>query len=136
MKNLIFAAMMLFLCVNNSSAQSVIRNGNTFTVVNNKKSHKADTIVTQYILAGTDEQYPIIVNKNSGRCYVWRTSRKTGKKYKMYLTGNREDIARTICKELGIKYTESKKSKQQYESKTKKISILGFLKWNSSKDVG
>ena len=97
--------MMLCLCVNNSSAQSVVKSGNTFKSV--KSTTKGDTLVTKFFFEDNKGgKYPIIVMKKSGRCYVWKKSRKTGKLYKMYM---KPEVSKAVCKELGIAYTEKKK---------------------------
>ena len=111
MKKIIFSIiMMLALGVNNSStyAQSVVRNGNTFKVESSGRSSssKADTLLTSFKFEDSKGTlYPIIVNKQSGRCWVWRKSGKTGKMYKSYLP---EDVAKQVCKELGVTYVPKK----------------------------
>ena len=106
MKKLLFAAlMMLTLCVNNSSAQNVVKNGNTFKSV--KSTTKGDTLLTKFFFEDSKgNKYPIIVMKKSGRCYVWKKSGKTGKLYKQYM---KPEVSKAVCKELGIAYTEKKK---------------------------
>lgn len=106
MKKVLFVAIMLLtLCVNNSSAQSVVKSGNTFKSV--KNTTKGDTLVTKFFFEDSKgEKYPIIIVKKSGRCYVWKKSGKTGKLYKMYM---KPEVSKTVCKELGIAYIEKKK---------------------------
>lgn len=61
-----------------------------------------DTLVTKEVY--TDKQgtkYPIIINKASGRCYVWKKSGTSGKLYPMYL---KEKKAREICQKYHIEY--------------------------------
>ena len=101
MKKLFIAVMLLCLCMNNSSAQEVVRNGNTFSQVNKSTSHKADTLITSYVWQDSKGvKSPIIINKSTGRCYVWKTS-KNNKRYKKYMDA---EICQTICRELGIEY--------------------------------
>ena len=92
----------LFYCACNVQAETR-REGNNF--ISTSASAKKDTLVTTYTFQVGAEKYPIIVNKASGRCYVWKKSSKSGKPYKMYI---KADIAKTICKELGIQYVEKK----------------------------
>lgn len=92
----------LFYCACNASAETR-REGNNF--ISTSTSAKKDTLVTTYTFQVGTEKYPIIVNRASGRCYVWKKSSKSGKLYKMYV---KADIAKTICKELGIQYVEKK----------------------------
>ena len=103
MKKLLFAAlMMLTLCVNNSSAQNVVKNGNTFKSV--KSTTKGDTLLTKFFFEDSKgNKYPIIVMKKSGRCYVWKKSGKTGKLYKQYM---KPEVSKAVCKEVGITYKE------------------------------
>jgi predicted DNA binding protein len=108
MKKIILIALAMVLCFN-INAQEVSRNGNTFTVISNRTSNR-DTIVTKYQFSDSKgNTYPIICIKNTGHCYIWRKSSKTGKMYKMYFSGKNESIAKTVAKELGIKYIESTK---------------------------
>ena len=99
MKKLLFAAlMMLTLCVNNSSAQ-VVRDGKVFKS-QGRSTSKADTLVTTYKWEAGGTQYPIIVNKSTGSCYIWKKS-KNNKMYKMYM---KPEVSEQICKELNIEY--------------------------------
>lgn len=108
MKKFIVAAIMLLAvsgyCAN---AQEVKREGNTFSFVSSgRTSTKKDTLLTQYEFADSKgNHYPIIVNKSSGRCYIWKTSSKTGKLYKQYM---KEEISREVCKLVDIAYIEKK----------------------------
>lgn len=101
MKKLIitFAAMLLTM---GAAAQGYTRQGNTFKATTTHKASTAtrDTIVTAFKYQTTDgTSHPIIVNKQSGACYIWRTSKKSGKPYKMYL---KAEIKAAIAKELKL----------------------------------
>ena len=102
MKKLVFAAMMLLtLCMNNSNAQvKVVREGKTFKQVNKGRSHKADTLVTGFTYEYNGIKYPVVINKSTGSCYIWKTSKK-GRLYKQYMI---PEISQQICKELNIEY--------------------------------
>lgn len=105
-KLLIAAAMLLALGVNNSStyAQSFTRNGKTFKQTITKGTAKKDTLLTSYTFEDSKGiSYPIVINRSSGRCYIWKKSSKTGKLYKMYM---KEEISRQVAKELNINYKE------------------------------
>lgn len=109
MKKIILAAIMLLAFgVQNINAQSVVKIGNTFKSVSSSSSRTSkDTLVTKFKWEDSKgNKYPIIVNKNSGACYIWRKSSKTGKMYKSYLGSK---ISQTVCKELGITYVSRKK---------------------------
>ena len=108
MKKIILAvAMLLAFGVQNTNAQSVVRNGNTFKLVSSSSRTSRDTIATKFMWEDSKgNKYPIVVNKGSGACYVWRKSTKTGKMYKSYLGA---EVSQAVCKELGITYVPKKK---------------------------
>lgn len=99
--------MMLCLGVNNSNSQNVERNGKTFKVVSKGKAnkgskHKADTLITSFIFEDSKgNKYPIIVNKNSGSCYVWKKKVKNNELYRNYM---KPEVSQAVCKELKIQY--------------------------------
>lgn len=100
MKKMLFTAlMMLTLCVNNSSAQTVVREGKVFKSQGRSTTAK-DTLVTTYKWEAGGVQYPIIVNKSTGSCYIWKKS-KNNKTYRMYM---KSEVSQAICNELGIEY--------------------------------
>ena len=104
MKTIIISIIMMLACVNNSNiyAQSVTRVGNTFKSSSTRTTHKADTLVTKFAFQDSKGvEYPIIVNKSSGSCFVWKKSNKTGKFYKQYM---KPEISQAVCKELNIEY--------------------------------
>lgn len=110
MKKIILAVVMLLLAfgIQNTNAQSVVKNGNTFKLVSSGSSRAAkDTLVTKFELVDSKgNKYPIIVNKGSGACYIWRKSAKTSKMYKYYLGA---EVSQAVCKELDITYVPKKK---------------------------
>lgn len=84
--------------------QNYVRQGNKFIQVDNSVK---DTLVTELVIVdckGVEHQ--IVINKSTGRCYTWRTSRKTGKGYRAYL---RNDLSESIARELGIEFKPEKK---------------------------
>jgi hypothetical protein len=100
-KFFIAAVMLLALGVNNSSiyAQSVVKEGKTFTVVSSSK--KSESVKTEYIWKDSKGvEYPIYISK-SGACFVLRISKKTGKEYRQYLP---KEVSAQIASELGIEY--------------------------------
>lgn len=114
MKRLIMTvAMIATMAVCVFAQNSGNNNTNTFSVEGNvlksnkaSSTHKADTLVTTYKYEDSKGvKYPIIINKNSGRCYIWKTSSKTGNKYKMYL---KEEEAKFIAERTNIVYVEKK----------------------------
>ena len=85
-------------------AQDIVRKGNNFEQIS--KKHTASTAVkTKYTF--TDSKgttYSIYITKN-GRCFINKISSKTGKEYKYYL---KEEISKSICKEMKITYKSNK----------------------------
>lgn len=76
----------------NTSANTVFRS----------VKHQKDTIKTECFFEDSKNiQYPIIINKSSGRCYIWKKSSKTGKTYKQYMS---ENISREVAEQYKITY--------------------------------
>ena len=90
--------------VANDSTHVVIREGNNFSFAQTQKKGKSET-KTEYTFTINDKAYDVYISGN-GRCYIYRVSQKTGKVYKSYLP---EEVARTICNELGVEYVELNK---------------------------
>lgn len=86
----------------NSDAK-VQRNGNVFSSTKQSKAKVEPMATTFQWEDAKGVQYPIWVNPNSGRCFVIKTSGKTGKEYKQYLDA---DVCKAVCKEVGIAYVE------------------------------
>lgn len=104
MKSLITLIIVLAtLGMNNSSAQNVVREGMTFKSVSSKSTtNTKDTILTSYRFEDSKGTlYPIIINKASGRCYIWKKSGKTGNMYKMYM---KPEVSKQVAKELNISF--------------------------------
>lgn len=85
----------LCMCAISAHAQ-VTRKGDTFCQV--KKTIVRDTLVTKYKYESQGKTYPIVLNKKTGSCYIWKVS-KNGKGYRQYMS---KEIKETICKELKI----------------------------------
>jgi hypothetical protein len=78
---------MLLWMHHESKAQSVTRQGNVFVQDSSKsnKIQKDHPLLTKYYyLASDGTKYPIYMSAN-GKCFIIRTSNKTGKQYKQYL---------------------------------------------------
>lgn len=110
MKKIIFAVLMLLACVN-TNAQSVVKEGNTFKAIHHASRTSRDTLATKFeYMDSKGNKYPIVVNKKSGACYIWKKSNRTGKLYKQYLP---MDIAQSVCKEVGLTYVPKQKKEQK-----------------------
>lgn len=111
MKNII--KVMVFVLISSlsfsveASAQSFHRKGNVFEQVSTRKSSATATKTVYTWKDSKGNNYPIFVTK-SGRCFVNKTSGKTGKEYKYYLD---EEISKQVCKEMGITYVPKKSKK-------------------------
>ena len=110
MKKLVILAV-LTIGVMAAFGQSTINvEGNVIKSVKTQTTHKADTLVTTYQYEDSKgNRFPIIINRNSGRCYVWKKSSKTGNMYKMYCN---EETSRFVAKQVNIVYVESKKKEE------------------------
>ena len=86
MKKLILAAIMLFSLNVGVQAQSVQRQGNNFTQVTNKgeKSGGKET-KTQYTYTDSKGKIHPIYLSASGKAFIKKVSKKTGKEYKQYM---------------------------------------------------
>lgn len=107
-KIILVVAMLLAFGVHNTNAQSVVKSGNTFKSVSSNSSRTSrDTLTTKFMWEDSKgNKFPIIVNKKSGSCYIWKKSSKTGKMYRYYLGA---EVSKAVCKELGITYVPKKK---------------------------
>ena len=97
----VIAAMFAANVCGQNNSSNIVRVGDSFMHRGSEGGNriKADTLITKYKYETRDASYPIIMNKSTGSCYVWRKSKKTGKMYRSYVG---EEISRTICKELGV----------------------------------
>lgn len=107
MRKFIIAAMLL-VCGNvYSQSNGYIKEGNVFKFESSKNgsSRTKDTLVTKYEWEDSKgTKYPIIINRQSGRCYIYKKSSKTGKIYKQYM---KTEISQAICKELKVEFKEN-----------------------------
>lgn len=107
MKKVILAVIMLLSVCSISAQSTVVKKGNVYSYT----SHRAakDTLVTSFQFEDSKgKKYPIIVGRSNGRCWIWKKSSKTGKMYKQYM---KEELAKSVCKELGITYVPKKEKK-------------------------
>lgn len=92
MKKIILCILLALFCITINA--EVKREGNTFKV---EQTTKESDTKTQYTWVDKDGNvYPVFITKR-GACYIFRTSKKTGKEYKQYLP---KDIQETIKQEL------------------------------------
>ena len=87
MKKIIIAAIMLFSLNVGVQAQSVVKSGNTFTQVSNNKGGTSEgkETKTQYTYKDSKGNvYPVYLSA-SGKAFIKKVSKKTGKEYKQYV---------------------------------------------------
>ena len=84
MKKLIICISLMLGMSLGIQAQSVTRNGNSFTQVSNKKSTGKET-KTQYTYTDAKGvKYPVWLS-STGKAFIKKVSKKTGKEYKQYV---------------------------------------------------
>lgn len=104
MKQLVLV--LVFILSSVCGYSQVVRNGNTFSKVNNSTR---DTVVTKYTYKDRDgKTYRIILNRSNGHCYIYRCSKKSGHYYRMYFTGKNDNISKIICHEMNVGYKPTK----------------------------
>ena len=101
MKHLILIISLFMAIAANSE---ITKQGKTYVQTSNVG------VETPYEFKDSKENvYKIFINKSNGRCYVNKTSQKTGKSHKYYLP---EDIAKEIASKCNVPYTYVKKQKK------------------------
>lgn len=85
MKKLVICITMMLAFSLVTNAQSVQRQGNTFTQVNNKKSAASKETKTQFTYKDSKGvEYPVYLS-STGKAFIKKVSKKTGKEYKQYV---------------------------------------------------
>ena len=82
-KSILLSILMLSLCIP-SFAQQFKQEGKVF-VQTSSATATNDTIKTDYVFVAKDGEKLAIILSKSGKAYVWKTSKRTGRKYKMYI---------------------------------------------------
>ena len=101
MKKILIALTLILFTANiySQNSKNFTKEGKVFTTtVAKKASVEKKTDCTWVDSKGI--VYPIFMNAN-GVCYVYKTSKKTGKEYKYYLG---PELSMEVCKELGVEY--------------------------------
>lgn len=84
----VFAFALIFLCtaLQECRAQNIVRKGNTFVQQSNSNKIEKDsaTLTGYYYQTADGTKYPIYMS-SKGKCFILRTSSKTGKQYRQYL---------------------------------------------------
>ena len=101
-KLLLYIIMMLVFGIQNASAQTVQREGNTFVQVSKQKSSVKETKTQFTYQDSKGNVYPVYLS-STGKAFIKRVSKKTGKEYPQYLP----DVGKQINPEA---YKETEKT--------------------------
>jgi hypothetical protein len=84
---LAFIVLMLgFIAISNGlKAQKVIRKGNTFIEQRDSASKRGGAKKTSFIYTDAKGVSDTVYISSRGKAFVWKVSKKTGKKYRKYL---------------------------------------------------
>lgn len=74
-----------------ANSQNVIRKGTTFEQVDSAKKQKKQPVKTKYTYVTKDSVYPIYLSA-SGKAFILKRSKKTGKEYRQYLPKITEEL--------------------------------------------
>lgn len=98
MKKIIILVAGFVLACSVASAQNYVKEGNEYSAVHTSTSIASEDVNTGFIWKDkAGNKYEIYITKRNA-CYIWRTSKKTGKQYKYYLP---KDVAKDIASQLG-----------------------------------
>jgi hypothetical protein len=96
--NIIKKALVLVLFVllggMTAQAQTVVRNGNTFTQVSKAKQKEAFKTTPYTYVAADGNKYPIYLSGH-GKYFNIRKSKKTGKEYRQYLPNVNKELEKS-----------------------------------------
>ena len=92
-----FAFLLIFLgaTLQECRAQSIVRKGHSFYQQSSSSKIEKDSAVFSgyHYFDSKGVRYPIYIS-SKGKCFIWRTSQKTGKKYKQYLPEITKELAK------------------------------------------
>lgn len=91
---------MLTLCVNNSIAQSFVVKGKQFVATSQSNEGHGYT-KTEYVWTVDKKDYPIYISNKTGSCFIFKTSKNTGKEYRQYLGA---EVSKEVCKRMKREY--------------------------------
>ena len=95
-KLFILVACFTFMC-SGVYAQNYVRNGKEYFSVQTKSEKNKDENTGYVWKDKSGQTYEIYITKRNA-CYIWRTSKKTGKQYKYYLP---KEVCKDIAQQLG-----------------------------------
>lgn len=68
-----------------TNAQNVVRKGNTFIEQKSDSTPRGGATKTNMLFTDAKGQTDTIYVSSKGSCFVWKVSKKTGKRYRKYL---------------------------------------------------
>ena len=74
-----------FLFSLKGNAQNVVRKGNAFIEQKSDSTPRGGATKTNMVFTDTKGQTDTIYVSSKGSCFVWKVSKKTGKRYRKYL---------------------------------------------------
>lgn len=94
-----FAAMLFAVNTAEAAEYSYDKETKTFTVKKSQKKSNVDVSMLDIKIQQGDTLYAVYVNNKTDRCFIVKTSKKTGKSYNKYLG---KDFDETYWSEFGI----------------------------------
>lgn len=105
----LFVLFLIIICIGmitNADDKSYKCVGNTYSSTGRVATNSSAPISTGFEWTDSKgNKYPIYISA-FGSCYIFKTSSKTGKEYKQYLS---PDISKDICAKLGREYKGKRK---------------------------
>jgi hypothetical protein len=84
---------------NGLKAQNVVRKGNVFVEQSDSTSRRGNATKTDYLYTDSKGQTDTVYISRNGSCFIWKTSKKTGKVYRKYLPKVTEELGTKKKKE-------------------------------------
>lgn len=105
MKTLIILGALMLISVFAQAQGKVRIDSDNNKVIAQSSSRSSETTVIPWTYVDKEgNEFPIYMTEN-GSCFVFKTSKKTGKEYKYYLG---KETSKEICRKLGVTYKGKK----------------------------
>lgn len=83
--SIIIGITLAWLLALGSHAQSVVRKGNTFIEQRSDTAKRGGAKKTEFIYTDSNGVSDTVYISKNGKAFIWKVSKKTGKKYRKYL---------------------------------------------------
>jgi len=101
MKTLIILGLLMLVSIFAQAQANVKIDDNNRKVIAQSSSRSSQTTVIPWTYVDKQgNEFPIYMSEN-GSCFVFKTSKKTGKEYRYYLG---KETSQEICRKLGVTY--------------------------------